>query len=57
MWAIKPLVRGTVANHSEPIKNENNTTDIGVIGKIINNSPINVLRAYTIANKYFLGNF
>ena len=28
-----------MASHSDPIKNENNTTDIGVIGKIINNSP------------------
>ena len=30
---------------------------MGVIGNIINMIPINVLRAYTIANKYFLGNF
>ena len=53
MWAINPLVKGTVANQRDPIKIENSTTDIGVIGNMINNNPINVLKAYTPANRYF----
>ena len=36
-YAIIPEVRGTVANHNEPITIEKITTEFGVIGNIINN--------------------
>ena len=36
MCAIMPEVKGTVASHNAPIITENNITDKGVIGDIIN---------------------
>ena len=36
MYPIIPEVNGTVASHKDPITIENTTTDVGVIGNIIN---------------------
>ena len=35
IYAISPLVRGTVANQSDPMQIEKTTTVVGVIGVII----------------------
>ena len=36
MYPIIPEVNGTVASHKDPITIENKTTEVGVIGNIIN---------------------
>ena len=53
IWAINPLVRGTVASQREPMVTEKMITVSGVIGIKMKIAPINVRPRYIKESKYF----